>query len=124
MKTLKNITRHVLVSLFVLNLVFSLSAFAGTPVENNIPTSAPEATLEIEDWMSDENYFASVWEFEAPEKSLEIETWMADEDFFTTDCTESAMSIENWMSDENYFKAVWEYTETEQDMAIEAWMSK
>lgn len=70
----------------------------------NLETSA-EASLEIENWMTNEKYFASpLPSFEAEmEESLMVETWMhTGENFFESTITEEsdkALNVENWMLD-------------------------
>lgn len=69
-----------------------------------LETSA-ENSLEIENWMTEDKYFASpLPSFEVEmEESLMVETWMlTGENFFESTITEEsdkALNVENWMLD-------------------------
>lgn len=72
-------------------------------------TTEAEASLNIENWMTDE----SIWSSEATintmetESTLEIEDWMTNENLWTSKTevvapeTEEALVVEPWMTDEN-----------------------
>ena len=90
--------------------IFALFIFAGNAKADGIKKDASsheniEATLNIENWMINEN----IWN----EKEL-------------TTCeseTEEALSLENWMTNENLWDLETEVgAETEQNLAIEPWM--
>lgn len=69
-------------------------------------TNEVEASLNIENWMTDE----SIWSSETTAKTLE---------------TESALEIENWMTNESLWTSKTEVVapETEEALAVEPWMT-
>lgn len=68
-----------------------------------------EETLEMEDWMTNENYFVTnVYLEKETENPLELENWMTNEIFLNANSlleeeTEETLELEEWMVDENYF---------------------
>ncbi|NQU51564.1 MAG: hypothetical protein HQ522_03390, partial [Bacteroidetes bacterium] len=69
-----------------------------------------EETLELEDWMLNENNFEILISIEEEiENKLELEDWMTNDDLFNTNSiyleveTEEALELENWMTDEALF---------------------
>jgi len=85
-----------------------------------------EESLEIENWMINENNFGTFISFEvASESALELEDWMTNDSYFdkTSEMfieeTESELEIEDWMLDENLFNAA---GEVEQSLQMESWM--
>ena len=63
-----------------------------------------EPTLEMEDWMNDENFFG-VFEFEIAnelENDLMLQGWMLDENLFQVEQNEEMpLELEAWMTSEN-----------------------
>lgn len=63
-----------------------------------------EASLSIEDWMTNENYWT------LNESSLTIEDWMTNDNYWTANKvvdtleTEAPLKMESWMTDENLWK--------------------
>ena len=90
-----------------------------------------DETLELEGWMTEENYLSSYSAIqEAVEAPLNVEDWMINEALFTANSvytmavTEEPLEIENWMLDENCFEgSVYKVIEeTETEAKIEGWM--
>jgi len=88
-----------------------------------------ESNLEIEDWMTDETYFASRINANVieAEDALEIESWMTNDAYFSNSTassvdTEPALDIENWMVQDTFFNSDEVLADREFEMEIEAWM--
>ena len=91
-----------------------------------------EASMELENWMTNENNFFATVAIEAEtENSLELENWMTNESlfdgtaaFFEVEADE-AVELEEWMKDVNYFgvQTVEIVEETEKSLKVEAWMT-
>ena len=84
-----------------------------------------EEVLELENWMTDESFFAVDNMKTETENVLELEAWMTNDNYFIPSTvqyyteTESPLELEGWMLDEEYFKSV---KGKEQPMALENWM--
>jgi hypothetical protein len=88
-----------------------------------------EATMNLENWMLNENYFYHAFEMEkATETILEIENWMTDATLFSKAVfleneMEEALVVEEWMVNEsNFFSAF--VLETETELKLAEWMLK
>jgi hypothetical protein len=63
-----------------------------------------EASLSIEDWMTNENY----WMLD--ESSLSLEEWMTNDNYWNSNAvivseeTENSLKVESWMTDEKIWK--------------------
>ena len=83
-----------------------------------------EMTLEIENWMTDENVWStSDFGVVAVEANLEMENWMTNQ--FVWDVQNQSLAFENWMTDENIWEvesAIQVETIKEKDLALEQWM--
>ncbi len=69
--------------------------------------TAVEPTLEVEDWMLDDNYFGvpELRATKANEAALKVEYWMLDDNNFSvTEIDESPLQLEAWMTSD----AEWE----------------
>ena len=70
---------------------------------------AAEEALELENWMTDDEYF-NAFSFllkTATEDKLELEEWMLNEGYFTIRCEveyEEELKLENWMMDEKIWR--------------------
>jgi hypothetical protein len=67
-----------------------------------------EAPLEVETWMTEEEYFNSTVDFNAVEKEAnkEIESWMTTNAYFNSNkvlASEPALEVEEWMLDGKNF---------------------
>jgi len=91
-----------------------------------------EATLELEDWMTNDNYFAPATvsmeaEIESP---MELENWMTNGSYFGSFSnmfevdSEEPMDLEGWMTDRKYFASnvITFEDETEKPLQLEKWM--
>ena len=87
--------------------------------------SIVETTLEMENWMTDENVWnTSAFHYsEAIEADLEVESWMTNNNNWEVEF--QGLAIEKWMTNEN----IWEIEnsmeieiEEEKDLAMEQWM--
>ncbi|MCY1720338.1 hypothetical protein OU798_08295 [Prolixibacteraceae bacterium Z1-6] len=85
-----------------------------------------EETLEIENWMMNEDSFGTFISFEVESESpMVLENWMTNESYFNyatemfLEETESELEIEDWMLNENLFNAT---GEDEQPLKLESWM--
>ena len=84
-----------------------------------------EKTLDLEDWMIDESYFADINVNPETEEALQLDDWMTNENYFNPVTfqvdveTESPLELEDWMLNENYFQSV---KNEEQPMALKNWM--
>jgi len=65
-----------------------------------------DAKLNVEDWMTDNNYFrAAETQQIAKDEVLQVEDWMLDESLFAVaDETESPLTLENWMTNSGVWK--------------------
>ena len=114
----------------------ALILLAGTASANGTEIKASgheiaETSLQLEDWMTNENYWntttikAADSQLET-ENTMELESWMTTESIWEVNNafapeTEAALELENWMTD----TAVWKQyeTETEETLALEDWMT-
>lgn len=86
---------------------------------------ASEATLEVENWMTNENLFAphAVSESEQP---MQIENWMTDpENFMETTFTkenDQVLEVENWMLNKENFSSFNINEDTEKALEVQGWM--
>ena len=82
-----------------------------------------DEALNLEDWMTNESYFA-VNTVET-EEALQLEDWMTNENYFIPSSfqlntvIDSPLELEDWMLNDNYFHSV---KNEEQPMALENWM--
>lgn len=92
-----------------------------------------EESLELEEWMINENYFATfIFVEDEIENPLELEDWMTNETRFDANSmyfeveTEETLELENWMTSENYFgnSAFQIIEETDNELELEDWMLK
>ncbi len=88
-----------------------------------------EESLELENWMKNENYFATFNSMETEsEQPLELESWMVEEMNFTAAAanfeneSDAELHLESWMLNDNYFKNSLFEVETEKAMEVENWM--
>ena len=91
-----------------------------------------EETLELEDWMINDNYFApAAVSMEVDSESpMELENWMTSDNYFGSFAnmfeidTEEPMDLESWMTDRSYFASnvITFEDETEQPLQLEKWM--
>lgn len=90
-----------------------------------------ETSLQLENWMTNENYWntasseAASFQLET-ENTMELESWMTTENAWEVNNTfaseiEAALELEDWMTD----TAVWNQyeIETEKTLVIEDWMT-
>jgi hypothetical protein len=65
-----------------------------------------EPALELENWMTNLNYFnETTMQFdEAIEQPLELQNWMLDESHFNFNI-EQTMELEDWMTSEKFWKS-------------------
>jgi len=100
--------------------------------ESFLATETEEA-LELENWMTDESNFVSVFSIEEEiENPLDLEDWMTNEALFNTTSiyleveTEAALELENWMTDASNFEVstLQVIEETDTELEIEDWMLK
>jgi hypothetical protein len=107
MKT--RISQLVAVTFFALFILVGNVNAKGT--EKSASSHEIEATLELESWMLNENYWKSGISFDlanVSDEKLEVETWMINENTWKpakkisleTE-TEETLSLETWMTDEN-----------------------
>jgi len=93
-----------------------------------------EESLELEDWMTNEANFTSVFIIEeAVESPLEVEDWMKDETYFAVPSislefeAEEVLEIENWMLNTENFSGTdmsYELAQAEDhELEIEQWMT-
>ena len=64
--------------------------------------------LELENWMTNENYFNSViWNFNTEmESPLELENWMTDENRFNSaENGDQSLELEDWMTSDKFWKS-------------------
>ena len=111
MKT--RISKLVAITFFALFILVGNVNAKGT--EKNASSHEVETTLELENWMLNENYWESGISFDlvnVTDESLEIETWMTNENTWEpvnkinleTE-TEQELLVESWMTNENiWFK--------------------
>lgn len=85
-----------------------------------------EETLDVEDWMMNENNFSAGNSFEVEiESPLDIETWMTDDNYFNPSTfqfieeTDNELEIEDWMLNDNLLSAT---NNIEQPLELEDWM--
>lgn len=84
-----------------------------------------EATLDLEDWMTNESFFTVNTMETETENALELEDWMVNENYFNQAVfqneaeTESALELEDWMVNDTYFQAP---KNVETPLALENWM--
>ena len=93
---------------------------------------AIETTLQLENWMTDENIWninsISIAEFvQETEPALEIENWMTSDktwnsSFNFIEETEEPMKLECWMSCEEIWNTDKKVQEKETALAVESWM--
>ncbi|HKI89848.1 MAG TPA: hypothetical protein VKA38_12535 [Draconibacterium sp.] len=91
-----------------------------------------EETLELEDWMTNDNYFmpATISMEEETESPMELKSWMTSDSYFGSFSnmfeveTEQPLELESWMTNENYFSSstVKFENETECPLNLENWM--
>jgi len=84
-----------------------------------------EATLNLEDWMTNASFFTVNAMNTETEDALELEDWMVNENYFSQSAfqfeteTENALELEDWMVNENYFQAP---KNGDEPLALENWM--
>jgi hypothetical protein len=92
-----------------------------------------EETMELEDWMTNDNFFipSGISMAEEAENPMELEGWMTSGNYFGTPSnsmfeveTEQPMELESWMTNENYFSSntITFENETERPLNLESWM--
>jgi hypothetical protein len=127
-----------------LAMVESNSETESTPIDNYSSAEVAsleilleeevEETLELEDWMTNEANFTSVFTVEeAVENPLEIEDWMKDETYFAVPSLiveveiEEALEVENWMLNTENFSgkdlSVQLAQVKDYELEIEPWMT-
>ena len=82
------------------------------PAENSTETfifqNETEPALQLEDWMTNANYFnnATFQVEDATESPMELENWMLDENYFSSDKnTEQALQLEDWMISDKFWNS-------------------
>jgi len=82
------------------------------PAENSAETfifqNETEPALQLEDWMTNTNYFnnTAFKVEEATESPLELENWMLDENYFSSDKNaEQALQLEDWMTSDKFWNS-------------------
>jgi len=91
-----------------------------------------EEALNLEDWMTNDNYFlpATFSMADEIESPLELESWMTSDNYFDTFSNlnevdaEKPLELESWMTNTNYFIInTYDFeNETEQPLNLENWM--
>ncbi len=91
-----------------------------------------EETLELEDWMINDNYFtpATVSMEVDSESPMELENWMTNDNYFGSFSSmfevdsERPMELKSWMTDGKYFvsNVITFENETEKPLQLENWM--
>jgi hypothetical protein len=91
-----------------------------------------EEALELEDWMTNDNYFvpATILMEEETESPMELESWMTSDSYFGSfsnmfeEETEQPLELESWMTNEKYFSSntITFENETERPLNLENWM--
>jgi hypothetical protein len=86
-----------------------------------------EEALEVESWMTSEEYFNSNDVLESTEAPLEVETWMTEEEYFNSTVDFNAVEkeankeIESWMTTNAYFNSN-KVLASEPALEVEEWM--
>ncbi|WP_372774805.1 hypothetical protein [Mangrovibacterium sp.] len=88
-----------------------------------------ELPLEVESWMSNDNYFgaSNVFNQVSTDKSLEVEGWMSSDyyfgasNIFNEEAQDETLEIESWMTEAGYFTNRY-VAEPEAELQVEAWM--
>lgn len=96
-------------------------AMVETPKETNVPTNSGaenstlfifdevyEPALELEAWMTGENYFgnSSLQITEEVDNSLELEDWMLNDELFGSDVEiEQSLELEAWMTSDEFWNS-------------------
>jgi hypothetical protein len=80
-----------------------------------------DSELEVEDWMSNDNY----WRVNEQDEQLEVEDWMSNENYWgvkeQANFSDSPLTVENWMSSDVYWTG--NHQEKDNNLAIESWMT-
>ncbi|GET24232.1 hypothetical protein [Prolixibacter sp. NT017] len=84
-------------------------------------TAEADNSLEVENWMSNENY----WTGSEQDNQLNIENWMSNENYWGVnnkeDASDSSLTIQNWMTSNSYWMGP--EKESDQKLAMENWMT-
>ena len=84
-------------------------------------TSETDNCLEVEDWMSNDNY----WTGSEQDAQLGIENWMSDENYWgvneSEQISDSPLTIQNWMKSNNYWMGHNKIADN--TLAVENWMT-
>ena len=101
MKLIRNILVVAFLSFFSIALIANTnSGLPSFPDNEESLLADTEQEPELENWMSDANY----WLTADLENELELEIWMSDFSYWTTYCiTEDELELENWMFDTLYW---------------------
>lgn len=83
--------------------------------------SEADKNLEVEDWMSNENY----WTGSEQDSQLNIENWMSNENYWgvneNEEVSDSPLTIQNWMTSNSYWMGPEKVAD--QTLAPENWMA-
>ncbi len=121
-------------SLVLISLTLNAQDFWKTLMENNsfnvIALAMVDNTVEASPASTDANVFAKYMEEEI-EETLDVEEWMTNENNFETFLTielenENPLELEDWTTNETLFDAYSMYfeIETEEALELEDWMTK
>uniref|UniRef100_UPI0032174222 hypothetical protein n=1 Tax=uncultured Draconibacterium sp. TaxID=1573823 RepID=UPI0032174222 len=119
MKT--RISRIVAALFFAILITGNVSA-TEHKIEASSHENTQEASLELENWMTDENIWnTSDFQFAVvPEATLEVENWMTSMNLW--DVQSETLNLEYWMTNEDVWKVNDEIAFSETDLTIQDWM--
>lgn len=122
MKTKKMLATAIMLTVAMINPVNIFGVNADTLKNKNVSNVeispegtdevAEESALEVENWMSDVNYY----DFSA-EETLSVENWMT-EDVYSTNNLEESLEMADWMT-ENIYSEI-----AEPSLNLEKWMEE
>jgi len=90
-------------------------------VSNMNVTAEADNSLEVENWMSNDNY----WTGSEQDNQLGIEDWMSNENYWgvneNENVSDSPLTIQNWMTSNSYWMGP--EKASDQTLALENWMT-
>jgi hypothetical protein len=128
---MKTIVKQLTTGIFFTLLLLAGTASADGTEINASSHEISETSLQLEDWMTNENYWntasamASYYQVDT-ENALEVENWMTTESTWEVNSmfapeAEAALSLEDWMTDTE----VWQQNDATEEEALEmeSWMT-